>query len=931
MNKDATRSTALVTQNQSTLIPLRVLILEDNPRDVEVCIRVLSDAGFEVQADIVDNGEGFAAKLYSKAYDIILSDHNIPSWSGKEAFLALKKSGKGIPFILVTGTLGDEAAVDLIKEGVADYVLKERLVRLAPAVRRAIAEKQTSDERERALCSLRQSEERIRLLLNSTAEAIYGIDLQGNCTFANPRCALLLGYDKSGDLLGKQMHWLMHHTRGDGEKYPIEECPIYTASRTNQGTHVDDEVLWRKDGSSFPAEYWSYPILQNEKPIGAVVTFIDITERKKAAETIRKERDRAQQYLDIADVILLALDLEGRITLINRKGCSTLGWEERELIGRDWINTCLPARTRKELRESLYSLLSGNLSYIENPILTKSGEERMIGWRNTLLRDGAGRIIGTLSSGEDITERKQAEEALRKSEARVRRLVESNIIGIAIGDLNGRLIDANDAFCGLLGFTREGLLSGHMRWDQLTPPEYRNADQDAVELLRKTGVAPPWEKEFFRKNGTRVSVLIGVVSMTAQSGDIEAVSFVVDISERKLLEKRLRQAQKMEAIGQLTGGIAHDFNNLLGVIIGYSEILGDRLPENDPLRPKAEQIRKAGRRAAALTRQLLAFSRQQVLDPKILGLNAVVADTLKMLQRLIGEDIELVTVPAQDLGLIEADQGQIEQIIMNLAVNARDAMPQGGKLTITTANAEIDDIYARQCLDTVPGSYVMLAMSDTGCGMDEETQTRIFEPFFTTKEEGKGTGLGLSTVYGVVKQSGGYTSVYSEVGLGTTFKIYFPRIKKTVSAALPNGGSSKPLRGWETILLAEDALPLRELTRELLEEHGYTVLEAANGADAIRLAEKHREPIHLLLSDVVMPGMGGRELAESLVRIHPETKVLYMSGYLDDAIIRHGVLDAEIALLQKPFTKESLTHKVREALGINTGSKPEIPAGGVHN
>jgi PAS domain S-box-containing protein len=506
--------------------------------------------------------------------------------------------------------------------------------------------------------------------------------------------------------------------------------------------------------------------------------------------------------------------------------------------------------------------------------------------------------------------------------------VESNIIGIVTGDLTGKLIDANDAFLGLLGYTREELRSGDMRWDNLTPPEYRDSDKRAVEQLKSTGLASPREKQFFRKDGSRVSVLIGIATLIAASGEIEAVSFVLDISERKQLEQQLRQAQKMEAVGLLAGGIAHDFNNLLGVIIGYSEIFEERLGQNDPLRPKAAQIKKAGLRAASLTRQLLAFSRKQVLEPRVLNLNTVVAETLKMLQRLIGEDIELLAVPWSELGLVKADQGQIEQIIMNLVVNARDAMPRGGKLTITTGNAELDEVYVRQHPAGVPGSYVMLGVSDTGCGMDRETQTRIFEPFYTTKELGKGTGLGLSTVYGVVKQSGGHIWVYSELGLGTTFKIYLPRIGQVMATSYPDKRCKETGRGWETILLVEDEQPLRELAHELLGDSGYTVLEAANGADAIQIAEQHREPIHLLLTDVVMPGIDGPKVAECITRIHRGIKVLYVSGYTDDAIAQHGILDSGVALLQKPFTKESLTSKVREVLGVAGEHEVSIPKAG---
>jgi two-component system cell cycle sensor histidine kinase/response regulator CckA len=759
-----------------------------------------------------------------------------------------------------------------------------------------------------------RTEEDLRRLASIVAcsdDAIIGKTLEGIITSWNAGAERMYGYS-ANEAIGKSVSILVPVNRPDEIPKVLE--------RLKRGEIVDhfETLRVRKNGEEFHIEITVSPIRDAmERVVGASASCRDISERKRTHIAIREERDRAQQYLDIADVILLALDLEGRITLLNRKGCSMLGWEERELLGRNWMDTCLPSRTQDVLRRSFHNLLAGDLSYIENPVVTKSGEERMICWRNAQLRDGAGCIIGTLSSGEDITERKRAEQNLLKSEARARALVESNIIGIATGDLDGKLIEANEACLRLVGYSREDLLSGEMRWDVLTPPEYHDADQRAVEQLKSVGVASPWEKQFFRKDGSRISVLIGVTTRVAADGDVECVSFVLDISERKQLEQQLRQAQKMEAVGRLAGGIAHDFNNLLGVIIGYSEIFEERLGLSDPLRPKAEQIKKAGLRAATLTRQLLAFSRQQVLEPKVLDLNAVVADTLKMLQRVLGEDIELIASPGPELGRIKADQGQIEQVIMNLAVNARDAMPHGGTLRISTTNEDLDEVYVLQHPEVVvPGSYVMFAVSDTGCGMDRETQTKIFEPFFTTKELGKGTGLGLATVYGVVKQSGGYIWVYSELGRGSTFKIYLPRIEEALTASDSGKGGKEIGRGWETILLVEDAQPLRELAHELLEDSGYTVLEAANGADAIQVAEQHQGPIHLLLTDVVMPGMDGPKVAEYMTRICPGIKVLYASGYTDDTIVHHGVLNSGIALLQKPFTRATLTNKVREVLGL---------------
>ena len=379
-------------------------------------------------------------------------------------------------------------------------------------------------------------------------------------------------------------------------------------------------------------------------------------------------------------------------------------------------------------------------------------------------------------------------------------------------------------------------------------------------------------------------------------------------------EEQLRQSQKMEAVGKLAGGVAHDFNNLLTAINGHSELAMRRLGDDDPLYRKLEAIKNAGERAASLTRQLLAFSRKQILQPKVLDLNQVVFEMNKMFQPLIGEDIDLFTRLVPDLGKVKADPGQIEQVLMNLTVNARDAMPLGGRLTIETANVYLDEAYAKHHATVRPGWYVMLAVSDNGCGMDEATRERIFEPFFTTKEVGKGTGLGLSTVYGIVKQSGGNIWVYTEAGRGTTFKVYLPCVDRGIEEPESSTDDNKVLEGTETVLLVEDEEVVRDMAREILEESGYRVLEAKHGREALLVAERHRGPIHLMLSDVVMPQMSGRELAEHLTPLRSEMKVLYMSGYTDDAIVHHGVLDEGMAFIGKPFTPNALARKVRETL-----------------
>ncbi|OGP94641.1 MAG: hypothetical protein A2157_11295 [Deltaproteobacteria bacterium RBG_16_47_11] len=387
-----------------------------------------------------------------------------------------------------------------------------------------------------------------------------------------------------------------------------------------------------------------------------------------------------------------------------------------------------------------------------------------------------------------------------------------------------------------------------------------------------------------------------------------------EIAERKQTEEQLRQSQKMEAIGQLAGGIAHDFNNLLTIIKGYSQLSLMELKEGDPLKPNIEEVQKAAERAAGLTRQLLAFSRRQVMEIRVLDPNTLFRDLDKMLRRIIGEDIELVTLLADDLGTVKADAGQIEQVVMNLAVNARDAMQKGGKLTIETGNVELDSAYARNHVAVKPGSYVMLSVSDTGVGMTPEIRERVFEPFFTTKEKGKGTGLGLSTVYGIVKQSGGNIWVYSEPGKGTTFKIYLPRVDEPPEEVGQKGVKEGLPRGSETVLVVEDEEEVRKLAVQILRRQGYTVLEASQGNEASHICEQHKGPIHLMVMDVVMPGMNGRELAKSLEPHHPEMQVLYMSGYTDNAIVHHGILEKGLSFLQKPFTLEGLLRKVREVL-----------------
>ncbi|HEY4839481.1 MAG TPA: MHYT domain-containing protein [Candidatus Acidoferrales bacterium] len=506
----------------------------------------------------------------------------------------------------------------------------------------------------------------------------------------------------------------------------------------------------------------------------------------------------------------------------------------------------------------------------------------------------------------DITERKKAEETFRKA-------FDANPEPMTISSIaEGRYIDVNEAFLRATGYAREEVI-GHTSleinfWEK---PETRT---ELVNTLRTEGSVRNLEIAYRTKSGEQ-RVALDSSEIIEVGGQKCVISILRDMTEQKSLEKQLRQAQKMEAVGQLTGGIAHDFNNMLGVIIGYSEVVTERLAGNEPLQRKCEQITKAAQSAASLTRQLLAFSRQQVLEPKFLDLNSIVRNMEKMLRRLIGEDITFSTGLGPTLGSIKADQGQIEQVIINLVVNARDAMPHGGKVRIETSAVELSGEYSKKHLPQLPGSYVLLTVSDTGMGMDSETQARIFEPFFTTKEVGKGTGLGLSTVYGVVRQFDGHIWVYSEPGQGTTFKIYLPRTSQAPAVMKSNNRLASTIRGSETILLVEDEEALRELTRSLLDDQGYKVLEAARPERAIEIAKQYKDAIDLLLTDMVMPGMNGRVLADTLASIRPDMKVVFMSGYTG---FNHAALtDAKVTLLSKPFTKDNLLSKLQEVLGFS--------------
>jgi two-component system cell cycle sensor histidine kinase/response regulator CckA len=636
-----------------------------------------------------------------------------------------------------------------------------------------------------------------------------------------------------------------------------------------------------------------------------------VAERKRIAEKL----SQLESIIECSNDAIIIHTLDGTIVSWNVGAESIYGYSAGEVLGQP-RKILLPDDQADELRAILEQLKIGKrIQVYETVHIRKDGQRIDVSMMISPVKDASEKVVGAAAITRDISDRKKAEERFHKA-------FNASPEPITIANLaDGRFVDVNESFLHVTGFCREeviGRTSLELNfWDRAQ--DYG----ELVEALEDRGSVRDMEITFLAKSGERRTGL-NSAEVIDIAGQKCILAIFKDITERKTLEAKLRQAQKMESIGRLSGGIAHDFNNLLGVIIGYGSVLEERVEVDSDLRKGVQEIKKAGQRAAALTRQLLAFSRQQVLEPKVLSLNTVVADIGKMLLRLIGEDIELTTLLQPELGRVKADQGQIEQVIMNLAVNARDAMPRGGKLTIETRNVEVDENLGAQHSPTVPGRYVSLAVTDTGSGMDKETQSHIFEPFFTTKEKDKGTGLGLSVVYGVVKQSGGYIWVNSEPGKGATFKIYLPRVEAAVERD-NRQPCVKSLKGSETILLVEDEESLRSLTRSLLVQSGYTVLETNNGARALEIARDYQGSIHLLLTDVVLPGIGGSVLAEEMATQYPAMKVLFMSGYTDNTVASQGVLEEGVFLLQKPFEPEALRNKVREVFDSATPKNQRTP------
>jgi two-component system cell cycle sensor histidine kinase/response regulator CckA len=923
----------------------KILVVDDEIELKNALVDALSAQSCEARG--YTSGHEALEALRGEDFDLLISDLMMPEMDGIALTKAALEIDPHLVAIIMTGQGTIQTAVDAMKVGAFDYVLKPfRLQNFLPVLTRAMNTRHLRLEnlqlRETvAIYGLAQT---IAFTLDPQTVISKLADAALQQTDAD-EVSVLLPTSESGDELYVAAVRGENRQRLLGERVPLKESISGWVARTRQPLILAGEINDPRFRSLWPhPEIRSsicIPMQVANKLVGTIninaldrprpftlgqmkaLTILASTAAAalESASLYKQVQHAEQNYRSIFENAIEGVfrgTPDGQKFLsVNPAMAQMFGYDSPAEMVKAVVDITQQLGVKPERRDEALRRLSeqGELKNFEGKVQCKDGSEIWISANVRAVFGAEDELLYLDGIVQDIAERKRAEDALRESEERYRDLVENAHDIIYSHDLQGRYTSMNKAGAQITGYTREEALT--LDLTKTVAPEHI---EKVREMLRKKLAGEKvtaYEMELIAKDGHRITVEANTKLVFQNGVPVGVQGIARDVTERKQLEEQLRQSQKMEAIGQLAGGVAHDFNNLLTAINGYSGLALQCIDDNHPLKGYLEEIKKAGDRAANLTRQLLAFGRKQILQPLAINLNDVVTDMNKMLRRLIGEDIQLAAKLDPALKKTKADPGQIEQVLVNLVVNARDAMPQGGKLTIETLGVDLDQDYAGRHVGVVPGTYVMLAVSDTGAGMDEDMQARIFDPFFTTKEKGKGTGLGLSTVYGIVKQSGGNIWVYSELGHGTTFKVYLPELaagsQKTEAAIV----ESPMPGGSETILLVEDEEVVRGLARKILEHAGYSVLDANRGEEAVRVCLERAEPIDLLLTDVVMPETSGKEVADRLTGLLPGLRVLFMSGYTDEAIVHHGVLDSNVEFIQKPFTPAALVRKVREVLDSN--------------
>ena len=1034
-------------------LPLRILHLEDNEDDVLLVRDLLKQDGISADITHVVSRADFVAAM-EKSWDLVIADYRLPDFTGQEALKIVREKYPALPFILTSGTIGEQTAIENLKAGATDYVLKQNRERLPSAVRRAVAEAGERALRQVAEDGLRRSERQYRLLFQGNPHPMWVFDLERlNILEVNEAAIHHYGFSRDEFLKMKltdlrapettarrqAAEWdaqaeglVWKHRRKDGAAMDMEiiwspmafegrlaaltmatdvtsrrriaqnslvfgklshqlsavttaaEAAMFICEAADELFHWDDfaldlysagndevtslltittiegkrvpissatqpkaanalvrrvvtrgaELLSAAEAETMPGTTMIAPIRKAEQVIGVLfilnrkansfsphdlATLQNLADqcggalqRVQAEERLLQSQRRFRDLFENSPDAIFVEDLLGNVIDANLSACKLHGLARAQLIGKNAIADLVPVSRRELARAEFQEFVSGRLSWIESECLHVDGRAIPVEIR-TVRVDYEGQPA-LLFHVRDVTARRAAESALRSSETLFRSVWENSVDGMRLTDESGSIVAVNEAFCELVGMKPEQLegkfftvvYSAELDWEKML--------RDHRERFQKGTLESKQEREYTLHDGRKV--VFEITNSFVESGGKPTLvlSLFRDVSGQKRLEEQLRQSQKMEAIGQLAGGIAHDFNNILTIILGHATLL-TLVPLDNKSLVSAQQIKQAAERAAGLTRQLLAFGRKQIFNPRPMDLNRVIGKMSDMLGRLLGEDIMLHINFSSEPAVVEADPSMMEQIILNLSVNSRDAMPRGGQLVIRTSVRDVDEKHARQYVDARPGRFVCMSHVDTGCGIPPENAPRIFEPFFTTKELGKGTGLGLATVFGIVKQHHGWIELESELGKGTAFHIYLPASTTTPSEPEIFDSQFRARDGNETILVVEDERDLREIVTRTLNRHGYRVFQAVDGRNALEIWAQYKNEINLMFTDVVMPGgLNGRELAEKLWAERPDLKVVFSSGYGADALGKDFRLDPDLNFLQKPYLPQTLALVIRKCL-----------------